>query len=156
MGAHMLFVRKKDESMRMFINYQQLNKVTVKNKYHISRIDDLFDQLQVPSLFSKIDLRFGYHELNIKASDNPMIIFWTHYGHYEFLMMSFGLTYTPASFIELMNGVFRPYQNTFVIVFIDDILVYSKTEEDHNQHLRIVLQRLIKEKFYSKFSKCKF
>ncbi|WMV49644.1 hypothetical protein MTR67_043029 [Solanum verrucosum] len=138
MGAHMLFVRKKDGCMRMFINYQQLNKVIVKNKYHIPHVDDLFDQLQVPSLFSKIDLRFGYHELNIKASDIPKIVFWTRYSHYEFLMMSFSLTNAPTSFIELMNGVFRPNQNIFVIVFIDDILWCDECEESF-QNLKTLL-----------------
>ena len=107
-------------------------------------------------MFTKIDLRFGYHQLKIRASDIPKTAFQTRYGHYEFLVMSFGLTNAPAAFMELMNGVFRPYLDSFVIVFIDDILVYSKTEEDHVRHLRIVLQRLREEKLYAKFSKCEF
>jgi len=155
-GAPVLFVKKKDGTMRMCIDYRQLNKVTVKNKYPLPRIDDLFDQLQGASLFSKIDLRSGYHQLKIRASDIPKTAFRTRYGHYEFLVMSFGLTNAPAAFMELMNGVFRPYIDSFVIVFIDDILVYSRTEDDHVRHLRIVLQRLREEKLYAKFSKCEF
>ena len=130
-GAPVLFVKKKDGTMRMCIDYIQLNKVTVKNKYPLPRIDDLFDQLQGASLLSKIDLRSGYHQLNIRASDIPNTAFRTQYGHYEYLVMSFGLTNTPAAFMDLMNEVFRPYLDSFVIVFIDDILVYSKTEKDH-------------------------
>ena len=128
----------------------------MKNKYPLSHIDDLFDQLQGASLFSKIDLRSRYHKLKIRESDIPKKAFWTRYGHYEFLVMSFGLTNAPATFMELMNGLFRPYLDSFVIVFIDDILVYSKTEEDHVRHLRIGLQRLREEKLYAKFSKCEF
>jgi len=155
-GAPVLFVKKKNGTMRICIDYRQLNKVTVKNKYPLPRIDDLFDQLQGVSLFSKIDLRSGYHQLKIRASDIPKTTFWTRYGQYEFLVMSFGLTNAPAAFIELMNGVFQPYLDSFVIVFIDDILIYSKTEEDDVRHLRIVLQRLREEKLYAKFSKCEF
>ena len=107
-------------------------------------------------MFSKIDLSSRYHQLNIRASDIPKTPFWTRYGHYEFLVMSFGLTNSPATFMELMNGVFRQYLDSFVIVFIDDILVYSNTEEDHVRHLRIVLQRLREEKLYAKFSKFEF
>ena len=111
----------------------------MKNKYSLPCIDDLFDQLQGALLFSKIDLRSGYHQLKIRASDIPKIAFRTRYGHYEFLVLSFGLTNTPEAFMELMNGVFRPYLDSFVIVFIDDIFVYSKTDEDHVRKLRIVL-----------------
>ena len=155
-GAPVLFVKKKDGTMRMCIDSRQLNKVTVKTKYPFPHINDSFDQLQGEPLFSKIDLRSGYHQLKIRASDIPKTAFRTRYGHYEFLVMSFGLTNAPAAFMELMNGVFRPYLDSFVIVFIDDILVYSKTEEDHVRHLRIVLQRLREEKLYAKFSKCEF
>ncbi|XP_049378158.1 uncharacterized protein LOC125842924 [Solanum stenotomum] len=136
-GAPVLFVRKNDGSMKMCIDYRQFNKVTVKNKYHLSHIDDLFDQLHGASLFCKIDLRYSYHQLKIRALDIPKIAFTTCYGNYEFLVLSFGLTNTPT-FMELMNGVFRPYLDFFAIVFIDDILVYSKIEEDHDRHLRIV------------------
>ncbi|XP_049414692.1 uncharacterized protein LOC125877444 [Solanum stenotomum] len=133
-----------------------LNKVTVKNKYPLPRIEDLFDQLQGAALFSKIDLRSGCHQLRIKPSDVAKTALRTRYGHYEFLVMSFGRTNAPATFMELMNGVFRPYLDSFVIEFIDDILVYSKNETDHVCHLRAVLQKLRDEKLYAKLSKCEF
>ncbi|XP_070008616.1 uncharacterized protein [Nicotiana sylvestris] len=141
-GAPVLFVKKKDESLRMCVDYLQLNKVTIKNKYPLPRIDDLFDQLQGAKYFSKIDLRSGYHQLRIKEEDISKTTFRTHYGHYEFLVMSFGLTNAPAAFMDLMNRVFKPFLDTFIIVFIDDILVYSKSKEDHAEHLRIALQTL--------------
>ncbi|XP_019251334.1 PREDICTED: uncharacterized protein LOC109230273 [Nicotiana attenuata] len=140
----------------MCIDYRQLNKVTIKNKYPLPKIDDLFDQLQGARVFSKIDLRSGYHQLRIRASDVPKTAFRTRYGHYEFLVMSFGLTNAPAAFMELMNRVFRPYLDMFVIVFIDDILVYSRSQEEHEQHLRVVLQTLRDSQLYAKFSKCEF
>ena len=155
-GAPVLFVKKKDGSMRMCIDYRQLNKVTIRNKYPIPRIDDLFDQLQGASVFSKIDLRSGYHQLKVRAEDIPKTAFRTRYGHYEFLVMSFGLTNAPAAFMDLMNGVFRPYLDSFVIVFIDDILIYSRSKEEHEHHLRIVLGILKEKKLYTKFSKCEF
>ncbi|XP_069154406.1 uncharacterized protein [Solanum lycopersicum] len=155
-GAPVLFVKKKDGSMRMCIDYRQLNKVTIRNKYPIPRIDDLFDQLQGASVFSKIDLRSGYHQLKVRAEDIPKTAFRTRYGHYEFLVMSFGLTNAPAAFMDLMNGVFRPYLDSFVIVFIDDILIYSRSKEEHEHHLRIVLGILKEKKLYAKFSKCEF
>ncbi|XP_019248946.1 PREDICTED: uncharacterized protein LOC109228242, partial [Nicotiana attenuata] len=142
--------------MRMCIDYRQLNKVTVKNKYPLPRIDDLFDQLQGARVFSKIDLRSGYHQLRIRASDVPKTAFRTRYGHYEFLVMSFGLTNAPAAFMDLMNRVFRPYLDSFVIVFIDDILVYSRSQEEHEQYLRVVLQTMKDSRLYTKFSKCEF
>ncbi|XP_019256612.1 PREDICTED: uncharacterized protein LOC109235061, partial [Nicotiana attenuata] len=140
----------------MCIDYRQLNKVTIKNKYPLPRIDDLFDQLQGAKVFSKIDLRSGYHQLRIRASDVPKIAFRTRYGHYEFLVMSFGLTNAPAAFMDLINRVFKPYLDSFVIVFIDDILIYSRSREEHEQHLQVVLQTLKDSQLYAKFSKCEF
>ncbi|KAL0551642.1 hypothetical protein IC582_010731 [Cucumis melo] len=155
-GAPVLFVKKKDGSMRLCIDYRELNKVTVKNRYPLPRIDDLFDQLLGATVFSKIDLRSGYHQLRIKDEDVPKTAFRSRYGHYEFIVMSFGLTNAPAVFMDLMNRVFREFLDTFVIVFIDDILIYSKTEAEHEEHLRMVLQTLRDNKLYAKFSKCEF
>ncbi|KAL0537623.1 hypothetical protein IC582_026606 [Cucumis melo] len=155
-GAPVLFVKKKDGSMRLCIDYRELNKVTVKNRYPLPRIDDLFDQIQGATVFSKIDLRSGYHQLRIKDADVPKTAFRSRYGHYEFIVMSFGLTNAPAVFMDLMNRVFREFLDTFVIVFIDDILIYSKTEAEHEKHLRMVLQTLRDNKLYAKFSKCEF
>ncbi|WMV33203.1 hypothetical protein MTR67_026588 [Solanum verrucosum] len=155
-GAPVLFVKKKDGSMRMCIDYRQLNRVTIRNKYLLPRIDDLFDQLQGSSVFSKIDIRSGYHQLKIRPEDVPKTAFRTRYGHYEFLVMSFGLANAPATFMSLMNGVFKPFLDSFIIVFIDDILVYSKSVEEHVDHLRIVSGVLGKQRMYAKFSKCEF
>ncbi len=155
-GAPVLFVKKKDGSLRMCIDYRQLNKVTIKNKYPIPRIDDLFDQLQGASYFSKIDLRSGYHQLRVRDSDILKTTFRTRYGQYEFVVMSFGLTNAPATFMDLMNRVFKQYLDLFVIVFIYDILVYSQNEEDHATHLRVVLQTLKYHQLFAKFSKCEF
>ncbi|TLX68501.1 RNA-directed DNA polymerase, partial [Labilibacter sediminis] len=128
----------------------------MKNRYPLPRIDDLFDQLQGASYFSKIDLRSGYHQLKVHHDDIPKTAFRTRYGHYEFLVMPFGLTNAPAAFMDMMNRVCRPMLDKSVIVFIDDILVYSKTEDDHASHLRDVLEILREEKLYAKFSKCEF
>ncbi|KAJ9566605.1 hypothetical protein OSB04_002571 [Centaurea solstitialis] len=155
-GAPVLFVKKKDGTMRMCIDYRELNKVTVKNNYPLQRIDDLFDQLQGAKYFSKIDLRSGYHQLKVREEDIPKTAFRTRYGHYEFLVMSFGLTNAPVAFMDLMNRVCKPYLDEFVIVFIDDILIYSKTAEEHGEHLRKVLEMLKREQLYAKFSKCEF
>ena len=141
-GAPVLFVKKKDGTMRMCIDYRELNKVTIKNRYPLPRIDDLFDQLQGASYFSKIDLRSGYHQLKVRQEDVPKTAFRTRYGHYEFLVMPFGLTNAPAAFMDLMNRVCKPYLDKFVIVFIDHILIYSRTEKEHEQHLRAVLSLL--------------
>nr|GEU92061.1 putative reverse transcriptase domain-containing protein [Tanacetum cinerariifolium] len=155
-GAPVLFVKKKDGSFRICIDYRELNKLVVKNRYPLSRINDLFDQLQGSQFFSKIDLRSGYHQLRVHEDDIPKIAFKTRYGHFEFTVMPFGLTNAPTVFMDLMNRVFRPYLDKFVIVFIDDILIYSKTQEEHVEHLRLVLKLLKKEKLYAKFSKCEF
>ncbi|KAL4025986.1 hypothetical protein IC575_014392 [Cucumis melo] len=141
-GAPVLFVKKKDGSMRLCIDYRELNKVTVKNKYPLPMIDDLFDQLQGATVFSKIDLRSEYHQLRIKDSDVPKIAFCSRYEHNEFIVMYFGLTNAQAVFMDLMNIVFREFLDTFVIMFIDDILIYSKTEAEHEEHLRMVLKTL--------------
>ncbi|GJT22601.1 putative reverse transcriptase domain-containing protein [Tanacetum coccineum] len=140
----------------MCIDYCELNKLTVKNRYPLPRIDDLFDQLQGSSVYSKIDLRSGYHQLCIKEEDIPITAFRTQYGHFEFQVMQFGLTNVPAVFMDLMNRVCKPYLDMFVIMFIDDILVYSKDKEEHGKHLKIILELLKKERLYAKFSKCDF
>ncbi|GJR81862.1 putative reverse transcriptase domain-containing protein [Tanacetum coccineum] len=155
-GAPVLFVKKKDGSFRMCIDYRELNKLTVKNRYPLPRIDDLFDQLQGSQFFSKIDLRSGYHQLRVHEDDIPKTAFRTRYGHFEFTVMPFGLTNAPAIFMDLMNRVCIPYLDKFVIVFIDDILIYSKTQEEHAEHLRLVLELLKKEKLYAKFFECEF
>ncbi|KAL4016783.1 hypothetical protein IC575_024440 [Cucumis melo] len=152
----MLFVKKKDGSMRFCIDYRELNKVTVKNRYPLPRIDDLFDQLQGVTVFSKINLRSGYHQLRIRVSDIPKTAFRSRYGHYEFIVMSFGLTNAPAIFMDLMNRVFKDFLYSFVIVFIDDILIYSKIEAEHEEHLHHVLETHRANKLYAKFSKCEF
>ncbi|XP_034218951.1 uncharacterized protein LOC117630321 [Prunus dulcis] len=146
----------KDGTIRLCIDYRQLNKVMIRNRYPLPRIDDLFDQLKGANYFSKIDLRSRYHQLRIREEDIPKTSFRTRYGHYEFLVMPFGLTNAPAAFMDLMNRVFRPYLDYFVIVFIDDILVYSQTLEGHKKHLRLVLRTLRRKQLYAKFSKCQF
>ncbi|GJW74157.1 putative reverse transcriptase domain-containing protein [Tanacetum coccineum] len=155
-GAPVLFVKKKDRSFRMCIDYRELNKLTVKNRYPLPRIDDLFDQLQGSSVYSKIDLRSGYHQLRVKDEDIPKTAFRTRYRHYEFQVMPFGLTNAPTVYMDLMNRVCKPYLDKFVIVLIDDILIYSRNKEEHVNHLRIILELPKKEKLYAKFSKCDF
>jgi hypothetical protein len=149
-------VKKKDNSLRLCIDYRPLNAVTIKNKYPLPRIDILFDQLAGAKVFSKIDLRSGYHQIKIKPSDIPKTTFSTRYELYEYLVISFGLTNAPAYFMYLMNSVFMQEHDKFVVVFIDDILIYSKNSEDHANHLHIVLQRLKDHHLYAKFSKCEF
>ncbi|GJR54892.1 putative reverse transcriptase domain-containing protein [Tanacetum coccineum] len=155
-GAPVLFVKKKDGLFRMCIDYRELNKLTVKNRYPLPRIDDLFDQLQGSNIYSKIDLRSGYHQLRVREQDISKTAFRTRYGHYEFQVMPFGLTNAPAVFMDLMNRVCKPYLDKFVIVFIDDILIYSKDEKEHEEHLKAILELLKKEQLYAKFSKCEF
>ncbi|GJY04366.1 putative reverse transcriptase domain-containing protein [Tanacetum coccineum] len=146
-GAPVLFVKKKDGSFRMCIDYRELNKLTVKNRYPLPRIDDLFDQLQGSRVYSKIDLRSGYHQLRVREEDIPKTAFRTRYGHYEFQVMPFGLTNAPAVFMDLMNRVCKPYLDRFVIVFIDDILIYSKSRKEHEGHLKLILKLLKEEEF---------
>ncbi|GJX97782.1 putative reverse transcriptase domain-containing protein, partial [Tanacetum coccineum] len=155
-GAPVLFVKKKDGSFRMCIDYRELNKLIVKNRYPLPRIDDLFDQLQGSSVYSKIDLRSGYHQLRVREEDILKTAFQTRYGHYEFQVMPFGLTNAPAVFMDLMNRVCKPYLDKFVIVFIDDLLIYSKDKKEHEEHLKVILELLKKEELYAKFSKCEF
>jgi hypothetical protein len=155
-GATVLFVQKKDGSQRMCVDYRSLNDVTVKNKYLLPRIEDLFDQMRGARVFSKIDLRSGYHQMKIRPSDIPKMAFLTRYGLYEFTVMSFGLTNALAYFMNLMNKVFMEYLDRFVVVFIDDILIYSKSDSDHEEHLRLVLQKLRDNQLYAKYSKCEF
>jgi hypothetical protein len=155
-GAPVLFIQKKDGSQRMCVDYRSLNDVTVKNKYPLPRIEDLFDQMRGARVFSKIDLRPGYHQMKIRPSDIPKTTFSTRYGLYEFTVMSFSLTNAPAYFMNLMNKVLMEYLDSFVMVFIDDILIYSKNDSDHEEHLRMVLQKLRDNQLYGKFSKCEF
>ncbi|GJU19900.1 putative reverse transcriptase domain-containing protein [Tanacetum coccineum] len=155
-GALVLFVKKKDGSFRMCIDYRELNKLTMKNRYPLPRIDDLFDQLQGSSVYSKIDQRSDYHQLRIQEEDISKTAFRTRYDHYEFQVMPFGLTNTPAVFMDLMNRLCKPYLDKFVIVFINDILIYSKNKQEHEEHLKLILKLLKKEELYAKFSKCEF
>lgn len=141
---------------RICIDYRELNNVTVKNRYPLPRIDDIFDQLKGSTVFSKIDLRSGYHQLKVKEGDISKTAFRTRYGHYEFTVMPFGLTNAPPAFMDLMNRVFSKYLDTFVMIFIDDILIYSKNEPEHHEHLRTVFQTLRQHELYAKFSKCEF
>ncbi|GKD19049.1 putative reverse transcriptase domain-containing protein [Tanacetum coccineum] len=153
-GAPVLFVKKKDGSFRMCIDYRELNKLMVKNRYPLPRIDDLFDQLQGLSIYSKIHLRSGYHQFRVHEEDIPKTAFRTRYGHYEFQVMPFGLTNASVVFMDLMNRVCKPYLDKFVIVFIDDILIYSRNKKEHEEHLKAILELLKKEELYAKFSKC--
>nr|GEW36930.1 putative reverse transcriptase domain-containing protein [Tanacetum cinerariifolium] len=155
-GALVLFVKKTDGSFRMCIDYQELNKLTVKNRYPLPRIDDLFNQLQESSIYSKIDLRSGYHQLRVREQNIPKTAFRTRYCHYEFQVMPFGLTNAPTVFMDLMNRVCKPYLDKFIIAFIDDILIYSKDEKEHEEHLKAILELLKEEKLHAKFSKCEF
>jgi hypothetical protein len=152
----MLFVKKKDGTLWLCIDYRQLNKMTIKNKYPFPRIDDIFYHLRGATIFSKIDLRSGYHQVRIKDEDIHKTTFRTRYGHYEFVVVPFGLTNAPTTFMCLMNSVLNKYLDKFILVFVDDILVYSKTKEEHEEHLRLVLQVLRDHQLYAKYSKCDF
>jgi hypothetical protein len=149
-------VEKKDGTQRMCVDYRSLNEVIVKNKYPLPRIEDLFDQMKGASVFSKIDLRLRYHQLKIRESDIPKTAFRTRYGLYEYTVMSFELTNAPTYFMYLINKVFMKYLDRFVIVFIDDILIFSKMMEEHEDHLRLILEKLRSNHLYAKFSKCEF
>ena len=151
-----LFVKKKDGTDRMVVDYRPVNLVTIKNKYPLPRINDLYDQLAGSSVFSKMDLRLGYHQIKIKNGDIPKTAFVTRYGQYEYTVMSFGLTNAPATFSRLMNSIFMEYLDKFVVVYLDDILIYSKNEQEHAEHLRLVLMKLREHRLYAKFSKCEF
>ena len=136
--------------------FRSVNLVTIKNKYPLPRINDLYDQLAGSSVFSKMDLRLGYHQIKIRNGDIPKTAFVTRYGQYEYTVMSFGLTNAPATFSRLMNSIFMEYLDKFVVVYLDDILIYSKNEEEHAEHLRLVLEKLREHRLYAKFSKCEF
>jgi hypothetical protein len=155
-GTPVIFVDKRDGGRIMCGDYRNLNNVTIKNKYPLPIIQDLFDQVRGAGVFSKIDLRSGYHQIKIKKEDVPKTAFVSRYGHHEYLVVPFGLTNAPAIFMNLMNKIFMPYLDKFVIVFIDDILIYSKDKEEHAKHLRIALQILREHQLYAKFSKCEF
>jgi len=153
-GAPVLFVHKKEGTLRLCVDYRALNKITIKNRYPLPRIEELMDRLCGAKYFSKIDLYSGYHQIRIKDTDIHKTAFRTRYGHYEFLVLPFGLTNVPATFMTLMNDIFREYLDKFVIIYLDDILIYSKTKEEHLQHLRIVLGILRQHKLYAKSTKC--
>jgi hypothetical protein len=156
-GCPGLFVKKRDTNVpRLVIDYHPLNAATIKNKYPLPRINDLFDQLAGATIFSKMDLISGYHQIKIRTEDIRKTAFTTRYGLYEYTVMSFGLTNALATFMRLMNSVFMEYLDKFVVVYIDDILIYSKTEEEHAEHLWLVLTKLREHRLYAKFSKCEF
>ena len=156
-GAQVLFAKKKDKTLRLFIDHRQLNRVRIKNRYPLPRIDDLFDQLRGARVYFKINLRTGYHQLKVRETDIPKTAFRTRYGHFEFTLMPFGLKNTPTTFIDLMHRVFQPYLDQFAVVFVDDILIYSQSEREHEYHFRIVLKLLSDHhQLYAKFSKCEF
>jgi hypothetical protein len=155
-GAPILFSEKKDGGLRLCTDYRDLNNVTIKNKYPLPWIDDLFDQLRSARVFSKLDLRAGYHQLKVREEDIEKTAFVSRYGHYEYTVVPYGLTNAPGVFMNLMNKLFMKYLDKFVVVFIDDILIFSKNKEEHAEHLRIVLQILRENQLYAKFTKCEF
>src|SRR5215212_10378170 len=151
-----IFVKKKDGSICIYIDYRVLNKITIKNKYPIPRINDLFNQLNGTKVFSKIDLHSGYHQVRINPKDVEKTTFQMRYELYEFLVMPFELTNAPAMFMMVMNNALQPLIDKCMIVYINDILIYSKNEKEHEQHLRQVLTLLRQNKLYAKVSKCEF
>src|SRR5216110_1294322 len=156
LGCPVLFVTKKDGTERMCVDYRPLNLATIQNKYPLPRINDLYDQLAGSTVFSKLDLRLGYHQIRFREEDIPKTAFITRYGSYEYTVMSFGLTNAPATFSRLMNYIFMEYLDKFVVVYLDDILIYSKNEEEHAEHLRLILEKLREHKIYANYSKCEF
>ena len=155
-GAPVLFVKKKYDTLRLYIDYRKLKRVTVKNKYPLPRIDDLFDQLKGARYFSKTDLRTGYHQLRVREEDVPKTAFRIRYGHFEFLVMPFALINALTAFMGLMNRVFHAYLGRFVIVFVDDILIYSRSLEEHKQHLVTTLKTLRRHQLYGKLDNSEF
>ena len=155
-GCGVLFVKKKDGTDRLCVDYRPLNKKTIKNKFPLPNINELFEQLKGAKVFSKLDLRMGYHQIRIREEDIPKTAFRISFGSYEYTVMSFGLANAPPTFSRMMNFIFNPYTNEFVLVYLDDILVFSKNKEDHAKHLRFVLDKLREHQFYAKFSKCEF
>ena len=155
-GTSVLVAKKRGKTLRLCIDYRKLSRVTIQNQYLLPRTDDLFDQLRGARVYFKIDLRTGYHQLRVRETDIPKTAFRTRYGHFEFTVMPFRLTNAPAAFMDLMHRIFQPYLDQFVVVFMDDILIYSQSEWEHEYHLRIVLQLLRDHQLYAKFSKCEF
>ena len=155
-GASVLVAKKRSKTLQLCIDYRQLNMVTIQNQYLLPRTEDLFDQLRGVRVYSKIDLRTNYHQLRVRETDIPKTTFRTRYGHFEFTVMPFGLTNAPAAFMDLMHRVFQPYLDQFVVVFVDDILIYSQSEWEHEYHLRILSQLLRDHQLYAKFSKYEF
>ena len=151
-----MICEEKDGTLRMCIDYRQINQVTIRNKYPLSRIDEVFDQLQDTTYFSKVNLKSGYHQLRVRDQDIQKTAFRTRHGLYKFLVMPFGPTNAPAVFMDLMNRVFAPYLDQFIVAFIDDILIYSKSIEEHVNHLRTSLQLLRIHQLYAKLDKCDF
>jgi hypothetical protein len=155
-GALVLFVKKKDGSLRLCVDYRGLNKLTIKNKYPLPRVDDFFDHLHGSKIFSKIDLKSGYNQIRIKECDIEKMGFRSRLGHYEYVVMPFGLTNAPATFMTLMNSLFMKHLGKFVLVFMDDIFIFSKTVEEHQDHLRRVFEILRSNQLFAKLSKCEF
>ena len=155
-GAPVLLTKKKDGTWRFCVDYRALNAITVKNKYPLPRVDELFDRLHGTRYFSKLDLRSGYWQIRVREEDVPKTAFRSRYGSYEWLVLPMGLTNAPATFMHLMNQIFRPYLDQFVIVFLDDVLIYSRTLAEHRRHVRLALDVLRKHQLYAKESKCEF